>query len=63
MALSGHTEMICFLSAFGAKRTSREAAACFSPAQLTHSVVWRANFAVTHNAALDRLRLPVGVVR
>jgi hypothetical protein len=37
MALSGHTETICYLSAFGAKQTSDEAAAWFDPTLLTLS--------------------------
>jgi hypothetical protein len=37
MAQSGPTETICYLSAFGAKRTSDEAAAWFGSTRMTHS--------------------------
>ena len=45
LALSGHTEMICFLSAFGAKRTCREGRKRFGLTQMTHLGHGRAAFA------------------
>jgi hypothetical protein len=37
LALSGHTETICYLSAFGAKRTCRDRGRSIDPTRLTQS--------------------------
>jgi hypothetical protein len=52
MAQNGQTETDRYLSAFGAKRTCRESRKRFGLTRMTHSGHKRANFAVTHNAAL-----------
>ena len=52
MAQSGLNEMSAYLSAFGAKRTSGETAACFGPTRLTQSGHERAAFAAVHDPNL-----------
>jgi hypothetical protein len=52
MAQSGPDEMVCCLSAFGAKRTYMGVWLRPPRSLMTHSRHRQANFAVTHNAAL-----------